>query len=435
MVRISQTYKITDIENFQSKLLSWANQFKHCCFLNGNSFENEKYSSYDFIFAADSISEIQATKGFESFELLKDFIASTKDWIFGSLSYELKNEIENLSSNNFDELGFPALHFFQPKYLFLKKGDSIGFQFDENCEESFDEIFNSIKNSTIPNQVSPLKIDISNRTPKEEYINSVKEIKAHIQYGDIYEMNYCQEFYAENVIVEPLELYNKLNKISPTPFSAYYRNDDKYLLCASPERFIKKVGNKLISQPIKGTIKRGKDESEDAELKLKLVADQKERSENVMIVDLVRNDLSITANKASVKVEELFGIYTFKQLHQMISTITSELKEDVHFVDAIKYAFPMGSMTGAPKIMAMELIEKFEKTKRGLYSGSVGYITPAGDFDFNVVIRSILYNSTLKYLSFIVGGAITSKSIPENEYDECLLKAKAIFEVLGGRSA
>lgn len=430
MERISKKYNIRDIDNFQLKLLSWSNQFKHCCFSNSNSFENEKYSSYDFVLAADSISEIHTKPGYNSFDLLKEYHKTTNDWIFGSLSYELKNEVENFSSNNFDGLKFPTLHFFQPKYLFIKKGESIQLHLLKDTEEGFDEIFNLIRNHAVEEQIDSLKIDIFNRTPKDEYINSVKEIKSHIQFGDIYEMNYCQEFFAENVLIEPLKLYNKLNEISPTPFSTYYRNYDKYLICASPERFIKKMGNKLISQPIKGTIKRGKDASEDSELKSKLIADQKERSENVMIVDLVRNDLSITAKKASVKVEELFGIYTFKQVHQMISTITSELRDDVHFIDAIKYAFPMGSMTGAPKIMAMELIEKFEKTKRGLYSGSVGYINPDGDFDFNVVIRSILYNSTLKYLSFIVGGAITSKSIPENEYEECLLKAKAIFEVL-----
>ena len=430
MNRITKTYKIPEIEIFQQKLLAWANQFKHFCFLNSNSFQHEKYSTFDFVLAADSISEIQTSDELNSFELLKKYYQQTNDWIFGSLSYELKNELENLSSNNFDGIDFPAIHFFQPKYLIIKKGDSIIFQLLKNSEESFEKLFNSINNYKIKEKAFQLKIEISNRTEKKEYINSLKQIQEHIQAGDIYEMNYCQEFYSENASMNPLDLYLKLNKISPTPFSAFYRNDDKYLISASPERFMKKMGCKLISQPIKGTIKRGKDENEDAELKSQLIADQKERSENVMIVDLVRNDLSITAKKASVKVEELFGIYTFKQVHQMISTITSELKDDVHFVDAIKSASPMGSMTGAPKIKAMELIEKFEKTKRGLYSGAVGYISPAGDFDFNVVIRSILYNSTLKYLSFIVGGAITSKSIPESEYDECLLKAKAIFEVL-----
>ena len=149
-----------------------------------------------------------------------------------------------------------------------------------------------------------------------------------------------------------------------------------------------------------------------------------------MIVDLVRNDLSRIAKKDSVKVDELFGVYTFDQVHHMISTISCELREDKGLKDVFEATFPMGSMTGAPKIRAMELIEKFEQTKRGLYSGAVGYISPEGDFDFNVVIRSMQYNALNKYLSFMVGGAITIGSDAELEYEECLVKAKALFEVL-----
>jgi para-aminobenzoate synthetase component 1 len=243
-------------------------------------------------------------------------------------------------------------------------------------------------------------------------------------------MNFCQEFFVENLEINPLETYSKLIEISPTPFSVFYKNENKYLISASPERFLKKIGTKIISQPIKGTIKRGENAEIDLQLRTQLECDEKERSENIMIVDLVRNDLSKTAKQASVKVEELCGIYSFKQVHQMISTISSEIDQETHFVDVIKSMFPMGSMTGAPKIEAMKLIEKFEKTKRGLYSGAVGYINPQGDFDFNVVIRSILYNLDKKYLSFSVGSAITAKSIAESEYDECLLKTEAIKKVL-----
>jgi para-aminobenzoate synthetase component 1 len=149
-----------------------------------------------------------------------------------------------------------------------------------------------------------------------------------------------------------------------------------------------------------------------------------------MIVDLVRNDLSRTATKGSVEVEELCGIYTFKQVHQMISTVVSQVENTTSAVEIIKTTFPMGSMTGAPKISAMKIIEELEETKRGLYSGAIGYFSPEGDFDFNVVIRSILYNSKNQYLSFSVGSAITSEATAEGEYEECLLKAKAMFEVL-----
>ena len=171
-------------------------------------------------------------------------------------------------------------------------------------------------------------------------------------------------------------------------------------------------------------------EVEDQKLKQKLATDIKERSENVMIVDLVRNDLAKTAIKGSVEVEELCKVYTFDQVHQMISTVISQVSDQVHPVDILKTTFPMGSMTGAPKISAMKIIETLEETKRGLYSGAVGYFTPEGDFDFNVVIRSILYNSSKKYVSYSVGGAITAKSDPLSEYEECLVKAKAMRQVL-----
>ncbi|PID89409.1 MAG: hypothetical protein CSB01_02115 [Bacteroidia bacterium] len=252
--------------------------------------------------------------------------------------------------------------------------------------------------------------------------------------GDIYEINFCQEFFAEQVCINPEQLYNHLKKVSPTPYGCFYKTRNHYLLSASPERFIKKKGTKLISQPIKGTAKRGANKEEDDTIKHHLFTDAKERAENIMIVDLVRNDLSHTATKGSVKVEELCGIYSFPQVHQMISTVVANLRNDIHFVEAIKQCFPMGSMTGAPKIRAMKLIEQYESTKRGLYSGAVGYITPQGDFDFNVVIRSILYNATNKYLSFMVGGAITMQSNPEKEYEECLLKAKAIRKTLSSNN-
>jgi para-aminobenzoate synthetase component 1 len=193
---------------------------------------------------------------------------------------------------------------------------------------------------------------------------------------------------------------------------------------------LRKEGSKIISQPIKGTAKRLLSPIDDEKIAHDLMRDEKERAENVMIVDLVRNDLSKSSKKGSVQVEELCKVYTFKQVHQLISTVVSEVKDDVHPVDVIKDTFPMGSMTGAPKLSAMEIMEELEETKRGLYSGTVGYFTPDGDFDFNVVIRSILYNAAERYVSLSVGSAITAKSNPERECEECLLKAKAMKYVL-----
>ena len=214
------------------------------------------------------------------------------------------------------------------------------------------------------------------------------------------------------------------------PFSALYRINEKFLLSASPERYLKKVKNKVISQPIKGTIKRTSNEKENRKLKQQLQQNNKDRAENIMIVDLVRNDLSQTAIKNSVKVKELCKIYEFPTVFQMISTIESTVDTETPFTDIIKTTFPMGSMTGAPKIKAMEIIEKYESVKRGLYSGSVGYISPKGDFDFNVVIRSLQINYKNNYASFITGGAITILSNAEDEYEECFVKAQALLNAL-----
>ena len=385
--------------------------------------------------AVDAVDEIIIdTK--EAFDSLKNFHNSKNDWLFGFFSYDLKNEVEELTSENFDGIKMPGLHFYQPKFIFIINGDEvrIGYMDEFSTKEEVNVLFEQINVAKFEVQKPEFDIHLKNRINREQYLASVQKLKEHIKYGDIYEINFCQEFYAEEITIDPLQAYLDLNEISQSPFSCFYRLDDKYLMCASPERFIKKAGQKLVSQPIKGTIKRGVTKEEDKQWMEDLRNSPKERGENVMIVDLVRNDLSRTAKKGSVKVEELYGIYSFKQVHQMISTVSSELRDDMHFVNAIQRAFPMGSMTGAPKIRAMELIEQYESTKRGLYSGAVGYITPAGDFDFNVVIRSILYNSTEKYVSFMAGGAITDKSLPEKEYEECLLKAKAMFEVLGNYS-
>ena len=277
----------------------------------------------------------------------------------------------------------------------------------------------------------PSTIETKSRISKEEYISTIEKLLTHIKRGDCYEINYCQEFYAEEANIDPLHVYNRLMEVSPNPFSCYYKLKDKYVICASPERFIQKRGNRILSQPIKGTAKRDlTNQGKDQVLKKQLFESEKDKSENVMVVDLVRNDLSRVCKVGSVEVDELFGVYSFPQVHQMISTIKGELIDGISFAEIIKACFPMGSMTGAPKRRVMELIELYEKTKRGIYSGAVGYINPEKDFDFNVVIRSILYNATNQYLCYLVGGGITFYSDPENEYAECLLKATAINKVL-----
>ena len=428
-MRTKHIHTFEDIENFKNQLLIWAQQFDDVVWLDSNNYE-QNYSSYDAILAVDAFTGIQ-TDYFQGFAKLKEYYTSTNDWIFGYLTYDLKNDVEYLKSENHDALGFPDLYFFQPKKLFLLKGNQVEVQYLNYVDDELEADLKGIRHCEDEgrgNLSNEIKIKL--RIHKDEYFEKVNTMLEHIHRGDIYEANFCQEFFAENTCINPLEIYKKLNTISKPPFASFVKLQDKYALCASPERYIKKEDDMIISQPIKGTAKRSEIVVEDNQLKTDLLNDEKERSENIMIVDLVRNDLSKTALKGSVEVKELCKIYTFDQVHQMISTVTSKVAKETHPVDIIKSTFPMGSMTGAPKISAMKIIEHLEETKRGVYSGAIGYFSPKGDFDFNVVIRSILYNTTKKYVSYSVGGAITSKSVPLKEYEECLVKAKAMREVL-----
>ncbi len=406
----------------------WAQQFDEAVWLDSNGY-HQHYESYDAVLAVDAFTSVK-TDAYLAFDDLKNYQTVTKDWIFGYLTYDLKNSIEALDSQNFDGLNFPDLYFFQPKKLFLIKDNTVEIQYLKMVDDEIETDLKDIENTVLYSESIQNPIKIKLRIHKDDYFNKVSQMLAHIHRGDIYEANFCQEFYAEDTVINPLETYQKLNRISRPPFATFFKMYDKYLLSASPERYLKKSDNTIISQPIKGTAKRSKNSIEDRRLKNELEHNSKERSENIMIVDLVRNDLSHTAIKGSVKVEELCKVYTFNQVHQMISTITSNINPATHPVDVIKSTFPMGSMTGAPKISAMKIIETLEETKRGLYSGAVGYFSPEGDFDFNVIIRSILYNATNKYVSYSVGSAITAKSIPQSEYEECLIKAKAMREVL-----
>ncbi len=422
-------------QSFINQLIKWGDTKNPFIVLNSNKDAltvKDPYAKYDLVAAAGLYKYVSSCdKG--CFEQLKKFIAENRDWIFGYFSYDLKNEIENLNSDNFDGLNFPGLYFFIPQYVFLIKGDKldIGYLTQFECGTSVAPLFYEIE--TFQNQEKTFKhqfIEIKSRIDKDKYLQTVNQIKSHIQKGDIYEANFCMEFFSEDVAIAPVDIYMHLNKISPTPFSVYFKQNDFYLMSASPERFLCKRAEKIISQPIKGTAKRSENENTDKVLKEMLENNEKERAENVMIVDLVRNDLSKIAQSGSVRVEELCKVYSFEQVHQLISTVSAIHDEGFDFTDIIKSAFPPGSMTGAPKMRAMQIIEQYEETKRGLYSGAVGYITPEQDFDFNVVIRSILYNAANKYLSYIVGSAITFKSDAGNEYEECLLKAKAIEQVL-----
>ena len=429
------TFTLTDEAAFRLRALRWADQFAVVCLLDSNGYSQDKYSSLDWILAVDALDFISDKSN--SFDSLKNFVNTAQDKVFGFLTYDLKNQIEDLTSSNIDNLDFPPLYFFKPRYIIEVRNGKVTF--NRNYPEAFD-LYERIMATGDRRQTTDSAFDPStivrrpstliSRTSKGQYLTNVRKIKGQISAGDFYEMNYCCEFYAEQSRIEPLDVFNKLNAKAKAPFSSFFKLNDKYLLCSSPERFLKKIGSKVISQPIKGTIRKGETEEENKLLREQLLNSEKERAENVMIVDLVRNDLAKHAIPGSVKVEELFGIYEFPTVHQMISTVVAEIQDSTHPVDIIRDAFPMGSMTGAPKVEVMKNIEAYEDQKRGLYSGSVGYFTLDGDFDLNVVIRSIFYNAAKEYVSIQVGSAITFDADPDAEYEELLLKAKGMLEAL-----
>ena len=409
---------------YKRKALQWASGFDVCCYLDSNNFD-DSHSKFDALVAVGVKAEIAADSG-AAFEQLQQFREQNPGWMTGFFTYDLKDEIEDLSSKNPDRLQFPDLFFFVPQYLLIFQKSKIEIIADDPAH-----ILKDIAGQVVSADSGEAEVAIQSRLNKAAYIDAVEKIKEHINRGDIYVTNFCQEFFADNAVIDPLPVFVKLNEVSPNPFSAFFKLRDKYILCATPERFLAKRGDKLISQPIKGTAKRGATAAEDAALINELRNHTKELQENVMIVDLVRNDLTLSAKPGTVKTEELYGIYSFTHVHQMISTVVCELDGSVGAVQAIKNSFPMGSMTGAPKINAMRLMEYYEQSRRGVYSGAIGYFSPDGDFDFNVVIRTLLYNQTNKYLSFQAGSAITYHADAEREYGECLLKVRAIMEVLG----
>ena len=401
-------------------MLNWANRFNIFSFLDNQAYSIQP-QQYECLLAAGSSRHVSSG----NIRDLDEFLANNKSWVFGHLCYELKNSIHHLHSLKHDKIGFPVFYFFVPEVLIQIKGEVLSIE-GEDCEKIYKQIVE--EQTTFQTSSS---IFIQQRLTKEQYVQKIQQLQKHIVRGDCYEINYCQEFFAENAVINPIETFQKLIAVSPNPFSALYKLDDRFLICASPERFIAKTGNRIFSQPMKGTSKRNVDDNkQDAELKEVLRQSAKEQSENVMVVDMVRNDLTKVCLDGSVKVDELFGVYTYPHVHQMISTISGELKNEAKISDIIEATFPMGSMTGAPKHRVMELIDEYEVSARGIFSGSVGYISPEKNFDFNVVIRSIMYNASNKYLSYQLGSGITFYSDPEKEWEECMLKGEAIKKVL-----
>lgn len=431
MAIINFPYKEFSKEAFILKALNWANQQSHFAYFNSNNIPYPK-DGFQHVLAI-GVNETLAYHTGSVFKDLKEFQqrihqnGQTNNWSVGYLGYDLKNELEALRSDNTDLLEFPKTQFFNPKHVLVFHEHKV--EIESNQIDLIDTIL-ALEVNDVENSLTQPERSVE----KEDYLDKVERLRTHIEEGDCYEVNYCQEFHGEINSFNPVRLYQSLNEISANPFSCLQKFNDHYIISASPERFMKQSGNTIVSQPIKGTRQRSENANEDIRLKTDLRNDPKELAENMMIVDLVRNDLARTSQTGSVKVEEIFGIYSFPQVHQMISTVTSEMRDGVSPIDVIEKAFPMGSMTGAPKVKVMELIERYENTKRGPFSGAAGYFNGEQSFDFNVLIRSIFINNKTKTYSFQVGGAITYDSVPEKEYDECMVKAKAIFQLIEGIS-
>lgn len=418
--------KVNDpASDFRQKIRAYYKNSEYFIELNNHNYKYP-HNPFPNILAVGNISIIKLESPENAFSKLRNYHSSTQDWLFGYFSYDLKNDIERLKSQNKDYKSFPELYFVQPEHIFeFQNGQLI---IHSSCDPK--KLYYDINVVDIPE--SPLsykRVDFEQLCDKGQYLKTVERLRQHIYEGDVYEINFCMEFICNHLDLDSDEICKKLWELSPTPFASFMRLKDYHLICASPERFLKLENDKLISQPIKGTVHSGTNEEEKAKNSEILKNSEKERAENMMIVDLVRNDLAKSSIPGSVKVEEIFGIYEFRHLLHMISTVTSQPQSDITPVEMIKNAFPMGSMTGAPKIKVMELIEEYENSKRGVFSGASGYFKPNGDFDFNVIIRSLFYNKTHSKLSYSVGGAITYDSIPEEEYEECILKAKAIKEL------
>jgi para-aminobenzoate synthetase component 1 len=409
---VKQTFD--DLESLKQKLYHFANRFEYCNVYDSNGTKAAlDIGKYELIGGIGLKREIPSLNILES-------LGENSTWKFGCLEYQ--------------DMGQKPLktHFYEPMLVFFILKDTYLLQWVNNGIEPslFEKLLKDFEGFKAgEDQLIVLSAVFQPQTSKQEYLLKVEKIKDDIVRGRYYEMNYCIEFRASLEEVDLLPYFLKLNRNTAAPFAAYVRNPAFTLICSSPERFLLKNGQSLISQPIKGTNPRleGSDNLRQIQV---LQLSEKERAENVMIVDLVRNDLARVCMDGSVKVNELCGVYSFRTVNHLISTISGHLQDASSFGEIMNSLFPMGSMTGAPKIEVMKHIEAYEHAPRGIYSGCLGYIEPNGDFDFNVIIRSLLFDRNKSEISYKVGSAITYDSVAEDEYEECLLKGKRLFEVM-----
>jgi len=410
----------------KEKMLQWAQPFSIFSFLDNRSYASS-FGQYECLLAVGKdLAHQEATKESLQQAILDAF--KRRHWLFGHIGYDFKNELENkLKTPITEKDSFGTFGLFIPETLILISKDlsicTIHTYYDPTA------IWEEICTIELPSYVALPTVSFTPLYDKSCYLDKISAIKQHIAQGDCYELNFCVKAQAKAPNLPTKAVYERLASISPAPFSAMYKLHQSYMMCASPERYFQKQGQILTAQPIKGTSSRGGTEEQDEAQKVALRQSIKEQAENVMIVDLMRNDMSKVCQVGSIEVTELFGIYTFPQVHQMISTIQGTLKEEASCYDVIQHTFPMGSMTGAPKFKVMELIKQYEVADRGLYSGTIGYIDPEGNADFNVIIRSLFYDAQKEDLYYYTGGAITTDSDPEMEYEEVRLKAWALERI------
>lgn len=416
---ISYSFNKGELQSVKNKMLNWITPFSIFSYLDNNEYKN-KPTRFELLAAAGCIAR---------FDSLPD---KNEDWIFGHLTYDFKNTLEpRLSSRHDDKIGFATSFFYQPEIVAYVPHDSTTLYLSVAGKERADTILEQILHAEmeVVDKGTILPSEWQYRFTKEEYLHTIERLRHHIEEGDFYEINFCTDAYTEQGNIDATYTFSRFNAVNPSPFAALYRNHSSWLLCSSPERFLYRDEDSIISQPIKGTKKRGEDETTDIYLKQALLHDEKERAENIMIVDLVRNDLARSCLPGTISVPELLGTYSFPQVHQLISTVTGKVRTETGNKEIIHNAFPMGSMTGVPKVMVMEITDRYERSRRGIYAGTVGYITPEGNFDFNVVIRSLMYNEETGYLSYHTGGAITYDSDPVAEWEETRLKAQAMEQI------
>ncbi len=264
-----------------------------------------------------------------------------------------------------------------------------------------------------------------------DYVRAVARAKEYIAAGDIYQVNLSQRLHAP-LATSPFDLYRRLTDTNPAPFAAYFETPDCAVVSCSPERFLQVRGGEVETRPIKGTRPRGTTPGKDRGLAAELLASEKDRAENVMIVDLERNDLGRVCEFGSVHVPELFALESYATVHHLVSTVRGRLRPDTTALDCLRASFPGGSITGAPKVRSMEIIEEMEPTRRGVYTGAIGYLCFSGDMDVNIVIRTVVVKKGIAY--FQVGGGIVADSDPEGEYQETIDKGQALARALAAEA-